>query len=189
MANWTQEDVLRLKELRSSGKPYSMIAKELNRSIDSIEQKCIRLLKSDKTLVSRNRPKDTNTYNFDSNLARAGLLLWWAEGTKGGKSVQFVNSSPDMLKVYVKFLHDIGIDMSRLKAKVKVMDYSQIESCQIYWSKLTGIPLKNFNKPIVRGRPSDNNEHKGCLTLTYSSVNLKKQMEDELLKIKNMLLL
>ncbi len=188
MRRYSAEETKKLKGLRASGKPYSEIAKELGRTLDSVEQKCIRLMRADNTLVSRNRPKDTKKYDLESDLARMALMLWWAEGTKGGKSVQFVNTSPEMISVYMLFLSQIGVDMQRVKAKVTVMATSQVEDTQNYWSRLTGIPPENFTKPIVRGKEASNPEHRGCLTITYSSVNLKKQMEDKLAEIRNELL-
>jgi hypothetical protein len=188
MKTYNKDEVERLKFLRASGKPYAEIAKELCRTLDSIEQKCIRLMKTDKTLISRNTPKDTKIYDLCSDLSTVGLMLWWAEGTKGGKSVQFVNSSPDIIRLYVLFLREIGVDWSRVKAKVKVMNLSQIKDCQEYWSILSGIPIENFTKPIVRGKEVIETGHKGCLTITYSSVNLKKRMEARIIEIRDQFL-
>ncbi len=188
MRTYSRDEIEKLKLLRSSGTAYAEIAKELGRTLDSIEQKCIRLMKVDKSLISRNTPKDMNVYLLDSDLATIGLMLWWAEGTKGGKSVQFVNSSPDIIRLYVLFLRRLGVDWNRVKAKVKVMNSCQVQSCQEYWSSLTGIPLKNFTKPIVRGKEIFDMGHKGCLTITYSSVNLKKQMETKIGGIRDVFL-
>lgn len=187
---WTEKDIKKFKQLRQSGKPYVGIAKELDRTVDAIQQMAIRLLRKDGTLSSRNPPKDTKIYNLNSELAKIGLMLWWAEGTKGGHCVQFVNSSPDMIKVYMRFLSDIGVDIGRVRAKVKVMNSSQVEECQKYWSKIARIPIENFTQPIVRGKKIDDayKEHKGCLTITYCSSNLKKQMEAKINEIKEEIL-
>jgi len=184
MKAYTKDEIELLKSLRATGKPYSEIADELGRTLDSVEQKCIRLMKSDKTLISRNTPKDTKDYDLNSELATVGIILWWAEGTKGGKAVQFVNSSPEMIKLYILFLREIGVDWGRVKAKVKVMNSCQINASQEYWSGLTGIRIENFTKPIVRGKEVIDTGHKGCLTITYSSVNLKKQMEAKIKEIQ-----
>jgi len=187
---WSEKELERLKDLRLSGHPYKSIAEELNRSVDAIQQMCIRLMKNDDTLTSRNQPKDTRVYDLNSELAKVGLMLWWAEGTKGGNSVQFVNTSADMIRIYMRFLREIGVDISRVKAKVKVMNSSQIEECQNYWSELTGIPIENFTQPIVRGKEVDElyKNHKGCLTITYCSKNLKRQMEAKIEQITDSIL-
>jgi hypothetical protein len=146
----------------------------------------IRLMREDDSIKNRNTPRDTRKYNLDSDLAKTGLLLWWAEGTKTGRSVQLVNSSPDLIKIYVFFLRSIGIAPEQLSAKIKVMDRSQVQEVQRYWSKLTGIPLEKFTKPIVRGKKVEERykEHKGCLTVTYCSINLKRQMETKIEELK-----
>ncbi|MBU4201935.1 MAG: hypothetical protein L6243_07395 [Candidatus Altiarchaeales archaeon] len=190
LRKWTDEDIKKFKQLRGSGKPYAEIAKELGRTVDAIQQTAIRLMRKDDTLSSRNTPTDTKIYNLNSELAKIGLMLWWAEGTKGGHSVQFVNSSPDMIKVYMRFLREIGADISRLRVRIKVMNSSQVEECQGYWSKVAKIPINNFTKPIVRGKKIDDayKEHKGCLTITYFSSNLKRQMEAKIDEIKEEIL-
>lgn len=184
---WTDKDIKKLKRLRQSGKSYVKIAKELNRTVDAIQQMSIRLMRKDDALSSRNPPKDTKIYNLNSELAKIGLMLWWAEGTKSGHCVQFVNSSSDMIKIYMRFLNEIGVDINRVRAKIKVMNSSQVGECQNYWSKITGIPIKNFTRPIVRGKKIEDvyKKHKGCLTITYCSNNLKRQMEAKIDEIKN----
>lgn len=187
---WSEKELERLRELRLTGWPYKSIAEELDRSVDAIQQMCIKLMKNDDTLTSRNQPKDTKVYDLNSELAKIGLMLWWAEGTKGGNSVQFVNTSKDMIRLYMRFLHEIGVDIGRVKAKVKVMNSSQIEECQNYWSELTDIPIENFTRPIVRGKEVDEShkDHKGCLTITYCSKNLKRQMEAKIEEITDNIL-
>lgn len=188
---WTNEDIKKFKELRISGNSYAKIARELDRTVDSVQQMAIRLMSKDDTMASRNSPKDTKVYNLNSELARIGLMLWWAEGTKKGYCVQFVNSSPDMIQVYMRFLNDIDVDITKVKAKIKVMNSSQVEECQNYWSKITGIHIENFTRPIVRGKKIEDayKKHKGCLTITYYSSNLKKQMEAKIDEIKKEILM
>jgi predicted DNA-binding transcriptional regulator len=187
---WTDEDVKELKRLRKSGETCTEIAHKLNRTLDSIQQRSIRLMRENDAIKNRNTPKDTKNYDLNSDLAKTGLLLWWAEGTKKGRNVQFVNSSPDMIRIYVFFLRSIGVVPEKLSAKVKVMNSWQVNESQNYWSKLTGIPLENFTKPIVRGKNVEEKykEHKGCLTITYCSINLKRQMETKIEEIKKRIL-
>jgi hypothetical protein len=189
MHRWDENEINILKNLRAKGELNSAIAKKLDRSIDSIQQMCIRL-KKDNEVTSRNPPKDEKIYNLDSEISLIGLMLWWAEGTKKGRNVQFVNSSPDMIKIYMIFLNSIGVDLKKLSAKIKVMNQSQVDPTQKYWSRITGISMKNFTKPIVRGKPVDtkDKDHKGCLTITYCSINLKRQMEKRIEEINQRIL-
>jgi hypothetical protein len=186
---WDENEIIILKKLRAKGELNSVIAKKLGRSIDSIQQMCIRL-KKDNEVSSRNPPKDTKIYKFDSKISLIGLMLWWAEGTKKGRNVQFVNSSPDMIKIYMIFLNSIDLDLKKLSAKIKVMNQSQVDPSQRYWSRITGISMKNFTKPIIRGKPVDAKDigHRGCLTITYCSINLKRQMEKKIEEITQQIL-
>ncbi len=90
----------------------------------------------------------------DENLKMAGALLYWAEGAKvNGKNcgVDFANSNPEMIKIFVRFLRKIcGIDEKRLRVFLYCYSDQDIENIRDYWYKLTNIPKSQFSKPYVR---------------------------------------
>ena len=94
----------------------------------------------------------------DKKLKIAGIMLYWAEGTKSRKSnmVDFVNSDPDMIKLFLKFLRQIcGVKEERLRVYLYSYSYQKIDKTRNYWSEITGISKDQFLKPYIReGNPN-----------------------------------
>jgi len=92
----------------------------------------------------------------DKGLMAVGAMLYWAEGYKGNEdsdycSVDFANSDPDMIRIFMTFLRRIfGIDEKRLRVLLYCYADQDIRSLVQYWSKLTSVPVSQFSKPYVR---------------------------------------
>lgn len=104
------------------------------------------------------RPKKQLTTR-DEKLKIAGIMLYWAEGFLSAKAtgVDFANSNPEMIRVFLKFLRRVcGISESRLRVYL-YRHGSPLEaevSCR-FWSRITAIPLSQFSRPYIR----DGNPH------------------------------
>lgn len=91
----------------------------------------------------------------DKKLKIAGVFLYWAEGAKAnGKNnctVDFANSNPEMIKVFLKFLRRIcGVNEKKLRVYLYCYSNQDLENIKNYWYKLTNIPLDQFSKPYIR---------------------------------------
>lgn len=107
----------------------------------------------------------------EENLLVAGIMLYWAEGTLKRDTIDFANSNPEIIRVFLKFLREIcGINESRLRAYIYVFSDQNIDKIKEFWEKNTGIPESQFVKPYIR-------ETKG-------SVERKRRMEYGLIKIR-----
>lgn len=90
----------------------------------------------------------------DKQLKIAGVMLYWAEGSKGSGdhcTVDFCNSEPEMIQLFLKFLREIcRVDEKRLRVLLYCYANQDIRSIKRYWQKATKIPLKQFIKPYIR---------------------------------------
>mgnify|MGYP005859670993 CR=1 FL=1 len=138
------------------------------------------------------------SFNLKKNLNReeeklkiAGIMLYWAEGAKKmrsyngqtrGGTIDFSNSDPKMIQLFLKFLREIcGVDESRLRVKLYCYANQDINLIKKYWSKITGIPLKQFTKPYIREDFSLDKIDKmkyGLAHITYSDKKLFLQIEE-----------
>jgi hypothetical protein len=83
----------------------------------------------------------------------AGVALYWAEGFKKDSRLGFANSDPKMIKFFLKWLIKIcGVPLKniRLKVGVNISHKGRIREIEKYWSKLTGVPLSQFQKPFFQ---------------------------------------
>lgn len=92
--------------------------------------------------------------NFrDKELKILGVMLYWAEGFKSPNAVgvDFANSNPDMISLFLKFLRRIcGINESKLRVYLYCYSDQNVKSIIHFWSTLTSIPKQQFTKPYVR---------------------------------------
>ena len=133
----------------------------------------------------------------EKELKTAGIILYWAEGTKFNPinrncTVDFANSNPAMVKIFLKFLREIcGTDEKRLRIYLYCYTNQYPKFLQRYWSKTTKIPLNQFTKPYIRKDFLQEKSGKmkyGLVHVRYSDKKLLLQIEkwiEEYIKICN----
>ena len=136
-------------------------------------------------VVSRDKPQfkiKENLSFLDEKLKIAGIMLYWAEGTLKGQTVDFVNSNRDMVRIFLKFLRQVcGVDDRRLRLYLYAYSYLDLKKTKNHWKNITGIPINQFTKPYVR---------KGNLNLSrrklpYGLVHIRYNDKKLLLVIKS----
>lgn len=112
----------------------------------------------------------------EENLRITGIMLYWAEGAKNGHMVDFVNSDPNMIKLFLAFLRKIcRISEERLGIYLYGYSYQNINKLKKYWSELTNIPLNQFTKPYIRKGNPNKSKRKlphGLVHVRYSDKKL-----------------
>ena len=84
-------------------------------------------------------------------LRLVGTALYWAEGYKAGRNLfVFANCDPKMIKLMMKFLAVIcKIPKEKLRGRVNIFPSLNRLEAERYWSKVSGIPLRQFHKPLL----------------------------------------
>lgn len=80
-----------------------------------------------------------------------GAALYWAEGYNATRNYfLFANSNPDMVTVMMAFLKKCcQIPVEKIKGRVNIHPHLDIKKAEKFWQQVTGIPKKNFNKPLL----------------------------------------
>jgi len=175
------------------GKEYNIeeIANKLNISIWSLcnfmnKHNISRRNRSEASYISnRLRPQFEISANLSAaqeKLKIAGVMLYWAEGTLKGNTVDFTNSNPQMTKVFLRFLREIcGAKEERLRVYLYAYSYHNLKRLKAYWREVTQIPLPQFTKPYIRkGNPNLSNRK-----LPYGLVHIRYNDKRLLQLIKN----
>ncbi|MFE1427081.1 hypothetical protein ACFW6C_16110 [Streptomyces fungicidicus] len=113
----------------------------------------------------------------DRELFIAGVALYWAEGAKDKpyarrENVQFVNSDPGVIQLYLAWLDLLGVERDRLRYRVMIHESADVEGARSYWADLLGVDaslfqrttLKKHNPKTVRKNVGDG--YRGCLVIS-----------------------
>ena len=81
-----------------------------------------------------------------------GVALYWAEGSKEkegrpGSGVQFSNSDPKMLKLFIEWLTEIcGVEKEDISFGIYIHENSKnnLDTVKKYWSEKLNFPLSHF---------------------------------------------
>jgi hypothetical protein len=96
----------------------------------------------------------------NKELRLAGAILYSCEGTRLRQdkrrknktfywAIEFTNSNPKLIRLFTSFLRKIIIiEEARLKGQLFIYNDLNQTRLEKYWSKISKIPLSNFNKTI-----------------------------------------
>ena len=113
-------------------------------------------------------------------LKMIGTMLYWAEGYKTEKAsgVDFANSDPDMVLVFLNFLRSRYIlDQHRLH--FSLYHYSDQEQVHLidFWSNKLGVPASQFKNHYIKKDPQIN-RRKMAYGVLHVRYNDKKMLRD-----------
>lgn len=110
----------------------------------------------------------------DRELFLVGVGLYWAEGSKSKpyrrqERIVFVNSDPDMITVFLAWLHLLGIERERLRFAVHIHETADAAAAERFWANHVGIETADLLKTSVKkhnprtNRMNTNEGYHGCL--------------------------
>ncbi|MEV4740390.1 hypothetical protein [Streptomyces sp. NPDC049555] len=125
----------------------------------------------------------------DRELFLVGVGLYWAEGSKSKahrpeERVTFINSDPDMIRLYLSWLDLLGIERSRLRFHVMIHESADVKGAEAFWAAIARVEtsalgkttLKKHNPKTVRKNVGGG--YHGCLTVRVtSSADLYRRIE------------
>ncbi len=116
-------------------------------------------------------------------LETIGLILYWCEGSKReeDRRVEFVNSDPRMISVFMKYLRAKKVDESRIRARMTIHIQDDESECRKYWKEVTALDDRNFISTVVKDpSPSRRPLRFGTIAIRYNSLQLLRKMNQEI---------
>lgn len=163
MATIPENKLEEIKKLYDSGLSANDLAKQFDVSLDAIyyffrKYKLPRRTASQTNLLRFNSKQPSfkiknKLSDNEVGLKAAGVMLYWCEGSQwaGEGIVDFANSNQRMIQIFLMFLRKVcGIDESKLRVYLYCYSNQNPKELIKFWSKLTGVSIKQFTKPYVR---------------------------------------
>lgn len=129
------------------------------------------------------------THLSESELFVAGVVAYWAEGAKNkpwrsGQSVKFMNSDPELVRLFLAWLRLIGVPVERLIFRLHIHASADASEAVSFWSEVVGAPKSQFGRCTIKThnpktvRKNVGNTYRGCL-LVYvrNSAELNLQID------------
>jgi hypothetical protein len=136
-----------------------------------------------KELTHRLKEEGKNEVGIISKRDRfmAGVVMYFAEGDKGDKSVTFCNSDPRAIKFMMGWFREFcNVAEDKFRCSIYLHDNLNEAEAKNFWSDLIKIPLSQFRKTyFVKNNPKRFRRTKhsfGVFRITISSVNLQRKM-------------
>ncbi|MFF9604802.1 hypothetical protein ACF1GY_21355 [Streptomyces sp. NPDC014684] len=113
----------------------------------------------------------------ERDLFLTGVALYWAEGAKDKpyarrESVQFVNSDPGVIRVYLAWLDLLGVERGRLRYRLMIHATGDAEGAKQFWADLAGVQPDIFQRTTIKKhnprtvRKNVGEDYRGCLVIS-----------------------
>ncbi len=127
---------------------------ERGRSVESVEKRRISRLSNEnnkRQKIINNAKKDFSSINLDQ-LKLIGIILYLGEGSKTSRGMaRIANSDPLVVKIMLRFFTEIcNVPEYKFRGHIHTFAHASIEKTERYWSKITGIPRKQFYKTYIK---------------------------------------
>jgi hypothetical protein len=167
-----EERLIDLQRISRTRAGRTIQARRLARQLDTVE-------------LARSQVRDL----AESELFVAGVAAYWAEGSKAkpwrpGERVEFCNSDPHLILLFLRWLDLLGVGRDRLVCKVMIHETADVSAATGFWQGLTGLPTEQFRKPFLKRhnpktkRKNRGENYHGCLTIyVRRSTELYRRIE------------
>ncbi|WP_197682441.1 hypothetical protein [Jiangella sp. DSM 45060] len=127
----------------------------------------------------------------DRELLIAGAVAYWAEGTKSKpwqtrELLNFINSDPDMIRLFLRWLDLLGVDPARRKYRVNIHESADVAAATAHWAEVVGVSVERFARATLKKhnpktvRKNTGVEYQGCLVITVAKSAPEYRMMDGL---------
>ncbi|WP_405409500.1 hypothetical protein [Streptomyces decoyicus] len=125
----------------------------------------------------------------DRELFLIGVGLYWSEGSKSkpyrlSERAIFINSDPDMIRVYLAWLRLLRVSDERLRFHVHIHESADVAAAEQFWVDLTGADHSAFGKTTLKKhnpktvRKNVGEGYHGCLMIrVLQSAELYRRIE------------
>lgn len=123
----------------------------------------------------------------DKELFLAGLMLYWAEGSRRNKhTIQMANLDYRLILLFIKFLKKIcGVVEEKICLNIQLYREFDKEKTRNYWSKILGVPKRFIAVNIhsdTRSKPERQWSQYGIARIEIRNVKLKQWIDSALEK-------
>jgi hypothetical protein len=119
----------------------------------------------------------------------AGAIAYWCEGSKSKphklrERVTFINSDPGLIKFFLRFLTEAGVESAQLRFRVQIHESADVAAAEKFWLDVTQADPAQFNRTTLKRhnprtvRKNVGAGYHGCLVVDVrQSADLYRRIE------------
>jgi hypothetical protein len=119
----------------------------------------------------------------------AGAIAYWCEGSKSKphqlrEQVVFINSDPGLIKFFLRFLLEAGIEPTQLRFRVHIHETADVSAAEHFWRDITAADPAQFQRTTLKThnprtiRKNVGADYHGCLIVKVrQSADLNRRIE------------
>jgi transposase len=119
----------------------------------------------------------------------AGAIAYWCEGAKSKphnrrELVQFMNSDPGMILLFLRFLEAAGVSRQQIHYRVCIHETADVAAAERFWLDVTGADPSRFHKATLKRhnpkttRKNVGDGYHGCLCVAvWQCADLYRRIE------------
>ena len=207
---WPEEIKTKAKLLRKKGYSYGQLTKEFNVAKSTLHQwirglkrpkkfteqdrirwikvvqpmgaemnRRLRIERVDK--IKRKVKEEISKFKPSLEVKKSILsMLYWAEGSKTEKEVNFANTDPKLSLLFITLLREcFEIDEKRLRLRIFIHYYHNKNKIMEFWSNLLDVPIEQFHKAYLKKRSKTKRFRQnfaGICFIRYGDVAIKDEI-------------
>lgn len=122
-------------------------------------------------------------------LLLVGAVAYWCEGAKSKphniyEHVCFVNSDPGLIRLFLVFLGEAGVEAAQLRFSVQIHQTADVAAAEKFWLEVTGADPEQFRRTTLKRhnprtvRKNVGADYRGCLRIdVLQSADLYRRIE------------
>jgi hypothetical protein len=105
----------------------------------------------------------------------AGVMLYWAEGSKSKRSLEIVNSDPELLRIFVAWVRTFLEPEPRFTLMLHLHEENDEAAAKSVWASALGFDEPEWHKTYIK--PSGTGHRKNRLTCGVCRVRLRRSAD------------
>ncbi|MFF9509488.1 hypothetical protein ACF1BU_22280 [Streptomyces sp. NPDC014724] len=175
--------------VRDLPKPEPRYTDEERRALMNAGLSRLRATQDEERREAKARARDAVGQLSDRELFLAGVTLYWPEGAKDKtysrrESLQFINSDPNVITLYLHWLELLGVSRERMHFRVSIHESGDVAKAERFWAELAGVPASTFQRATLKKhnpktiRKNTTEAYHGCLVIYVTkSAGLYRRVE------------
>lgn len=89
--------------------------------------------------------------------------------------MRFINSDPDVVRVYLVWLDLLGVLRDRITARVGIHESADVAAANTYWARVVGIPVESMARATLKKhkaktvRKNTGDSYHGCVVIDVAA--------------------